>query len=162
MTCAVLLALLVLLACDERGPSAAPDPSILGADANDPCELLFPLQVEEVVGSRVKGEEEVVGHDRVTRICFYETGKPWASVSVSLKADVSPEDFEEAMQRDPINSEPVNDVGEEAFIHACASITVFANGVLVSASVQHLTTCDQTAVVLRKLGTAIADALEVQ
>jgi hypothetical protein len=46
------------------------------------------------------------------------------------------------MNRDSINTEPVEGIGDGAFIHACASITTLVDEVLVSVSVQHLTTCD--------------------
>jgi hypothetical protein len=61
------------------------------------------------------------------------------------------------MNRDSINTEPVEGIGDGAFIHACASITTLVDEVLVSVSVQHLTTCDETGDALKALGRAVED-----
>jgi hypothetical protein len=157
---AAVAVFLAVVACDNQLVDDSPAPSTVVADPENPCDLLSPAQVEDAVEAEVRSEEEVDSHDPVTRICSYKTAQPWASVGVSLETDVSPDQFNKELRRDSINTEPVEGIGEGAFIHACASITVYSKQVLVSASVQHLTTCEETSVVLKGLGNTIVAALQ--
>jgi hypothetical protein len=152
--CAAIVALLLMTACDGDGDAPprvsapAPSPEV---DPNEPCAFLSPSQIERAIDSDVSTEREVDSHDLVTRICSYKTTKPWASVSVVVDDEVTAREFERLMDRDPPNTEPVDAIGDGAFIHACASITVLVDGTLVSMGLQHLTTCEETAKVLRAL-----------
>ena len=157
---AAVVVLLALIACDNKTVDNSPAESGAQVDPQSPCDLLSPAQVEDAIDTEVRSEEEVDSHDPVTRICSYKTSQPWASVGVSLKSNVSHDRFDKAMRRDSINTDPVQGIGEGAFIHGCASITVYAEQVLVSASVQHLTTCEETSVVLKGLGKTIAATLQ--
>ena len=159
-TLVVGLILLALVGCDEQQSIDVGGSRAAVADPKNPCELLSPQQVEDAIGTEVTGEQEVGSHDPATRICSYETDKPWASVSLSLRTDVSTDAFEKKMRRDRINTQPVEGIGEGAFIHACASISVLVSNVSVDTSIQHLTTCDETGAVLRKLGTTVVSALQ--
>ena len=152
--------LLTLVSCDSQTVDNSPAESRAQVDPQNPCDLLSPAQVEDAIDTEVLAEEEVDSHDPVTRICSYQTDQPWSSVGLSLETNVSHDQFDKAMRRDPINTEPVKDIGQGAFIHACASITVYAEQVLISASVQHLTNCEETSVVLRGLGKTMAAALQ--
>lgn len=154
------IAIVLLLAgCTTEAPGESPPQAESRVDPDKPCELLAPQQVEAAISTDVEGEREGDSHDPGTRICVYETTEPWASVAVSLEDNVSPEDFDEEMRRDSINTEPVDDIGDGAFIHGCASITVYVSDFLVTASVQHLTTCDASTVVLTNLGRAIESSV---
>jgi hypothetical protein len=150
---------LAFVACENTTADKSPPPSAVVVNPENPCDLLSPTQVQNAVDSEVRSEEEVDSHDPTTRICSYKTDQPWSSVGVSLKTEVSRVQFDKEMRRDSINTEPVEDIGEGAFIHGCASITVYAEQVLVSASLQHPTTCEATSVVLKDLGSSIVSAL---
>jgi hypothetical protein len=124
-------------------------------DPSDPCGLLSPEQVQAAVGTKVQDGEEIGSILGSTRICSYKTAEPWASVQVYLEEDVSAHEFNKPRRSDPANTESVPGIGDGAFIAACAGISVLTRNVLVAASVQHLTTCDETDVVLEKLGRTI-------
>ena len=150
---------LLLVGCTNEASQQAAPRAEVRLDPEQPCELLTPEEVETAIGTEVDGEREVDSHQPGTRICSYRTTKPWASVSVSLETDVSPEGFEKEMRRDPRNTERVEDIGDGAFIHACAGIIVNTSDVMVTASIQHLTTCEETSVVLTNLGRVLAEAV---
>jgi len=157
---AVALVVLSFAACEQEVTDSPPPRTVVDVDAEEPCSLLTPDQVEQAIGTEVGGEAEVDSHDPVTRICSYDTTEPWASVGVSLVEDVTLGQFTEKMNRDSINTEPVGGIGNGAFIHGCASITTLVGDVMVSVSIQHLTTCEETNDVLKALGGAVEEALK--
>lgn len=158
MRIAALLGAVLLLfpGCElggEDGRSDRPPDSQLSAvDPEEPCDLLSPEQVQRAIGTEVTTEREVDSHDPATRICSYETREPWASVGVVLETGITPSEFRKRARRDAINTEATAGIGDDAFIHGCASINVLLGEVVVGMSVQHLTSCDETAEVLRNLG----------
>ncbi|MBW3594568.1 MAG: DUF3558 domain-containing protein [Actinobacteria bacterium] len=152
-------AVLLLAGCTGEAPEEPARQAESRLDPAKPCELLTPEQVEAAISTDVEREREVESHDPGTRICSYDTTQPWTSVGISLEDKISSEDFDDEMRRDPINTEPVDDIGDGAFIHGCSSITVYAANVVATASVQHLTTCEETSVVLQALGRALAETL---
>lgn len=151
--------LVLLIGCTNGAPEQLARQAESLVDPEKPCELLAPQQVEAAINTDVEGEREVDSHDPATRICSYATTEPWASVAVSLEANVSPDEFAKEVRRDRPNTEPVDNIGDSAFIHGCSSITMYASDVAVTASVQHLTTCEETSVVLQSLGRAIVESL---
>ena len=150
----LLVALVLLAGCDQRPQSTRT------FDAKDPCGLLTPKQVEKAIGTPIGPEREVGSHDLVTRICSYDTSKPYASVGVVIETDVGPDDFERRMKRDPINTEPVDGVGEMAYIHGCSSLQLLAEETYVSMALQHLTTCEDSEEVLRAIAAEAIAELE--
>lgn len=152
---APIVVVLLLAGCTTEAPERSRRQAASRVDPDDPCDLLTPQQVEDAIGTEVRGEREVASHNPAIRICSYETTEPWASVGVSLEANVNSQDFDDEIRRDPPNTEPVDDVGDGAFIHACASVTVHVSQTLVTAAIQHFTTCDETRVVLTNLGRVI-------
>ena len=141
----LLVSLALLAGCDPAREAPALHPSA-------PCELLEPDQVKRALGTPIRREREVGSHDLVTRICSYDTGKPYASVGVVIETEVSRTEFERKMNRDSINTEPIDGVGEMAYIHGCNSLQLLAEGTYVSMGLQHLTTCEDSERVLRALG----------
>ena len=153
-------AVLSLVACEQEIADPSPPRMLAQVDAEEPCSLLTPEQVGEAIGTQIRSESEVDSHDPNTRICSYKTTAPWTSVSISLETDFSTEEWAKEVKQDPVNTEPVAGIGDGTLIHACASIAVFEADALVWASVQHLTTCDETSVVLKALGRTIVDTLD--
>lgn len=157
---ALLVISLLLASCQ---PDAPPRPdtgttAVGEVDPQEPCALLSPASVQRAIETEVSDEAEVSAHGR-GRICSYGTTEPWASVGVVVEDDVTRRAFDKRLRRDQINTDPVDGIGDGAFIQACVSITVLVDDALVSASVQHFTTCDETAVVLRALGREMVAAL---
>lgn len=159
--CGLGIAIMLIPACngnehqvivEESGSTAQVDPE-------DPCAFLSLAQVESAIGTNVSEKREVPSRDLETRICTYETSEPWSSVGVSMKTEVTPEDFQDLMKRDPRNSDTVEGIGEGAFIHGCSGINVHVDDLVVSLGVQHLTTCEETAEVLQALGTEAVEQL---
>jgi hypothetical protein len=154
-----LLVAMSLGACESEGVEEIPSPITAEIDPQNPCDLLSPEQVGAAIKTEVRDEEEVDSHDLVTRICSYKTTKPWSSVGLSLEDGISRDEFDERVRRDPPNTEPVGGIGDGAFIHGCSGIFVYTGQVLVSAGVQHLTTCEETSIVLKSLARTIVNTL---
>lgn len=162
----LVIVLLLASSCAEEGrtTSSAGSPStgsrpVAQVDPEDPCALLSPEEIERAIGTNVSGEREVGSRDHVTRICIYDTTKPWSSVGVSLEDEVTAEAFNQEMDRDPRNTEKVEGIGDGAFIHGCAGITLLVEDTQVSLGVQHLTTCDETGAVLRAVASEAVEQL---
>ena len=161
------MALLLVSSCAEGrgtpssagGPPSDESPSVTQVDPEDPCSLLSPEDIERAIRANVSSEREVGSKDLVTRICSYDTTKRWSSVGVSLEKGVTAEAFNEKMTRDPPNTQKVDGIGDGAFIHGCSGITVLVEETQVSMGVQHLTTCEETADVLRALANEAVEQL---
>ena len=167
MKAAAILGVMVFFAgCDPNGedprPIGSPDSSQSVVDPEDPCRFLSPTQVQDAIGTEVTSEQEVASHDPSARICSYQTTEPWASVGVVLETGIPRSEFEGRARRDAINTEAAAGIGDAAFIYGCASINVLVGEVVVSMSVQHLTTCEETGEVLRNLGREAADQLPMR
>lgn len=156
----VVFGTLAATVCENDVANQPPAPSVVEVDPREPCALLSPAQVQRAVGTKVRSENEVGSHDLVTRICHYETTEPWASVGVSIKDGISQGQFEKLMDRDRLNTESVDGIGDGAFIYGCSGITVLVDDVVLSLGVQHLTACEETGDVLRALGREATIALK--
>ena len=163
----LVIALLVASSCGAEGdtppsaggPPSDESPSAPQVDPEDPCALLSPEDIERAIRADVSTEREVGSKDLVTRICSYDTAKPWSSVGVSVEDEVTAEAFNEKMTRDPPNTQKVDGIGDGAFIHGCSGIAVLVEDTQVSLGVQHLTTCEETAEVLRALANEAVEQL---
>jgi hypothetical protein len=158
-TAALLLCTLLLVACDPDAPDPSKQEAVRAADPSDPCSLLSSGDIAGAVARRDVEEGREVESRPDSRgatvpLCVFRTGPPYASVTIYVENPVAEEEFRGRIERDPINTKEVTDIGELAFIHAGVSLSLFVADTAITATVQHFDSVADTEVVLRKIGAA--------
>lgn len=136
---ALSLLLLAAVACDEGRPAR---PAVV-VDARDPCAFATSEEIAAAVEGRPgeRNERRARGPGDVV-LCHYDTGQPHSSVTLNVETSVSEDEFRRRMERDPLNTDPLEGYGAAAFTHAGVSVVVWEDGRAVSAGLQHLTDVD--------------------
>jgi hypothetical protein len=139
MRAGVLVVAFALASCGGGGPTtsnggASPEPSL----PRDPCQLLTIEEVEAGTGSTVVraglvpderlirpqgGEEFDLPPIFTANPCEYVTDGMHASIVIYVDPHGAP-DFVDQRDRDPVNTETIDGVGDEAFAHGLASLHV--------------------------------------
>lgn len=126
----VAMLALALFACQSQGTGEVPAGSN-EADAlpSDPCALVTVAEVEAATGSAVEGwrivpDEEFHGRPPpLPNPCEYLMGGKHTSIHVWVVRGGA-EDFDSQQERDPINSEVVDGIGDGAYTHGLGSLYV--------------------------------------
>jgi hypothetical protein len=130
------------------------DRALRTVDLSAPCSLLSPEQVARALDMTVDHAAEVDSHPdtqgRTVPLCVYE-GHPYDSVTIQLEGGVSSSDFESRLNRDPINTARIEGLGDDAFIHAWASVSVRVGQEVVSITLQKFGGHEATKIVLERL-----------
>jgi hypothetical protein len=80
-------------------------------------------------------------------------------VALHVETDVPEDEFRERMQRDPLNTDPVEGAGDLAFTHATTGVSVWEDRDAMSASLQHFGDPDATRETLEGLAGLIDSKL---
>lgn len=157
-----MVLILIASACDSN-PSSDGTLPLRVVDPFDPCSLLSSEEVAEALEMEVHRVAEADSHPdsdgRTVPLCVYETGHPYDSVAIQLEAGVTASDFEMRHDRDPINTVRIDGVGDDAFIHAGASVAVLVNQEVVDISLQKFGRDEVTDTVLLSLARKAESAL---
>lgn len=136
---------------------------MLQVDPDDPCAFLTPGHVEIALGVDVRAEREAESHEdpqgNSVPLCIYETARPFTSLSVFIDTPVTASEYRGPYERNPLNTKPVSDIVDLAFIDAGVSVSTLVGDTVFSASVQHLDNGPETERVLRRLGGMAANRL---
>jgi hypothetical protein len=126
----------------------------------DPCSVLSEHDVAVVTGSEVSSSELVPPTQMKVPgagpLCSYDVPVRFASVGVAIQSK-SLQAFEADRDRDPANTDVVGGIGDGAYIHALASISVFDDGRVINIGLQHGAGTDAVPV-LEQLARAAVDA----
>lgn len=152
---AIALSLLLLLpvACDrEEGPSRRE----VVVDERDPCALATSAEVATATGGRAgeRNERPARGPGDVV-LCHYDVGPPYSSVTLVVEAPFSAGAFRRRMERDPLNTDPLEGYGEIAFTYGGVGVAVWEDGRAASASLQDFSDVDETRATLEALAELI-------
>lgn len=156
-TLALALVLTAAVACDS---SEAPEPAAVVLDEEQPCAVATPEEIAAVTGGEPGGVRVGEGHSKDgTLLCTYDVGPPYSSVTLYVETGVSKDDFRARMERDPLNTDPLEGAGDLAFTQAGVGVSVWEDGDAVSASVQHFDDPDSTRAVVEGLAELIESKL---
>jgi hypothetical protein len=144
-----LLLLLVAIGCEEGREPSRPDVVV---DAREPCAFATPAEIAAATGGSAgeRDERPARGPGDVV-LCHYDVGPPYSSVTLYVESPVSAEAFRRRMERDPLNTDPLDGYGELAFTHGGVGVSVWEGGRAVSASLQHFGDIDEARVALEGL-----------
>ena len=142
---------LVLTACASGAVHSEGAASVDPTLPSDPCSLVTVEEVEAATGSEVV-RTGLVPDDRLhrptdipgwgpprifrTNPCEFVTDGMHASITVYVDPDGAA-DFAAERDTDPVNTEPIEGIGDEAFAHALASLHVRAGDGYFVLSTQH-------------------------
>jgi hypothetical protein len=132
----LVIALLSAAACTGGGPNTE------GQDAlpTDPCTLVTVDDVEAATGNAVTGSglvpDERQRLPELPNPCEYVTEGRHGSIVVSVNPDGAAM-FDRLRERDPINSVPIDGVGDEAYAHGLSSLLVRVGGGYFEIGTQH-------------------------
>lgn len=153
---ALSLLLLVPVACDGEDPG--PPPVVV--DAREPCAFATAEEIAAAVEGQAgeSNERPAMGPGDVV-LCHYDIGPPFSSVTLSVETSVSEGEFRRRMERDPLNTDPLDGYGAAAFTHGGVNVAVWEDGRAVSAGLQHLKDADSARAALEGLAGLIDEKL---
>ena len=129
-------------------------------DEDRPCAFATGEQVAGAVEGRAGSARAVEARGKDgTLLCAYDVGAPYSTVTLHVETNVPEEEFRARMERDPLNADPLEGVGDVAFTYAGVDVSVWEDGDAVSASLQHFGDPAVTHNALRELGELIAAKL---
>lgn len=153
----VVLVLVASLGCDSR---ESPEARTAVLEEERPCAVASPEEVAEAVGGAAYGAQAVEARSKDgTMLCSYDVGPPYSTVTLHVETAVSETDFRGRMERDPLNTDPLDGVGDLAFTHAGVGVSVWEDGEAASASLQHFGDPDVTRRALEGLAELIESKL---
>ncbi len=159
----VVLALVLLTACGSNQMQGGLERQPRAINPAEPCSLLAADQMARALELRVDKVREAEGHPDPTRassrLCVYETERPYESVTLSFRSPVSKSQFQKVLNTDPVNTDEIYDVGDRAFVHAGVQLVTLVSDVLISVTVQNFNTIGETKVALK--GIAVAAVREI-
>ena len=157
--CIFAIVVLLVAGCDAEEVPPMPDPErAVVVDEEDPCGVVTSEEMAEATGGRAGRTREAQGHSSEL-LCSYPVGPPYSTVTVHVETDVSEAEFRRRMERDPINTERLQGVGDLAFTHGLVAVSVWEDGRAVSASVQHFSDPARTEAVVLEIGELIDSKL---
>jgi hypothetical protein len=145
--------LVAAVACD-------PGSDVVVVDEERPCAFATGREVAAAVEGRAGAARavEAIGKDG-TLLCTYDVDAPYSTVTLHVETDVSEKEFRARMERDPLNTDPLEGPGDIAFTHGGVGVSVWEDGDAVSASLQHFGDPAVTHNAVRELGELIAAKL---
>jgi hypothetical protein len=156
---ALIAITLVATACQSTTASG-PSPQsghVIVPDA--PCNLFTQTEVASALGIDVKSEHETTSmpddRDNTAFLCVYDTGPPYASLTIQIQRPVSRAQFEQELEKQKRQNqviETIRGLGDEAFIEGTVTISVLSGEVNVIASMQHLDNSQGAEGALRTIG----------
>lgn len=155
---AIALSLLLLapVACDGDEP----EPASVVVDAGEPCAFATPAEIAAAVeGQAGESNERTARGPGDVVLCHYEVGPPYSSVTLNVETSVSEGEFRRRMERDPLNTDPLDGYGAAAFTHGGVNVVVWEDDQAVSAGLQHLKDADRAREALEGLAGLIDEKL---
>ena len=146
--------MLILLAClPACEGSETPAPVVV--DPARPCAFATADEIAAAVGGlsgdRREGSARAPEGAEGARLCLYDVGPPHLTVTLHVQTGMTEESFRDRMERDPLNTDPLEGAGELAFTHGGVAVSVWEDGRAVSASLQDFGEPDETREALKAL-----------
>ena len=141
---AVLVAAVSVGACTSAGPSSV-GPSPTGAGGTTPldaCSLLPRSLVDSTLPGAVTRVRALSANDFMSPppgdsvACAYETSGRFGQLIVSTEPMGRSEYEARYVTRDPVNTSPVPNIGEDARFSACGGLDIYMNGRVLSLGIQ--------------------------
>lgn len=154
-----LAALLLAAGCEAD----APQPPAAVVDEERPCRFAAAGEIAAAVGeddASAAAVEARPGMDKSrTLLCNYRLGPPFSSVSLYVESGVSEDEFRARMERDPLNTDPLDGFGDVAYTHGGVNVLVWEGGRVAGASLQDFRDPDEARQALEGLAALIESKL---